>query len=83
MLYRRPTHYQIDQMLPPQIQAAAENECSRGFGGVLRSFDCFWISDMDAIRAASFKPRQLHLARQLGMQTPHTLITNDPAALEE
>lgn len=81
ILYRRPTHYQVDQALPPQVQVAAENECSRGFGGILRSLDCFWVSDMDRIRAASFKPLQLSLARRLGMQTPPTLITNDPSAL--
>src|SRR5579871_1500114 len=36
ILYRRPTHYQVDSILPTQVQYAAENECSRGFGGVLR-----------------------------------------------
>jgi glutathione synthase/RimK-type ligase-like ATP-grasp enzyme len=82
ILYRRPTHYQIDQALPPQVQVAAENECTRGFGGILRSLDCFWISDIDAIRAASFKPRQLNLARRLGMHTPRTLLTNDPLAFQ-
>lgn len=82
ILYRRPTHYQIDQCLPPQVQCAAENECSRGFGGILRSLDCFWVSDMDALRAASFKPRQLSLAHQLGMTIPRTLITNEPEALQ-
>ncbi|MBO0783126.1 MAG: hypothetical protein J2P37_30290, partial [Ktedonobacteraceae bacterium] len=83
MLYRRPTHYQIDPTLPPQVQGAAENECSRGFGGILRSLDCFWVSDIDAIRAASFKPRQLTLARRLGMKTPRTLVTNQPGALKQ
>jgi glutathione synthase/RimK-type ligase-like ATP-grasp enzyme len=81
ILYRRPTHYQIDPTLPPQLQDAAEQECSRGFGGILRSLDCFWISDIDQIRRASFKPLQLTLARQLGMHAPRTLITNTPSAL--
>jgi glutathione synthase/RimK-type ligase-like ATP-grasp enzyme len=37
---------------------------------------------MDRIRASSFKPLQLSLAQRLGMQTPYTLITNDPSALQ-
>jgi glutathione synthase/RimK-type ligase-like ATP-grasp enzyme len=82
ILYRRPTHYVVDATMPPQIQAFAENEAVKGFGGILRSLDCFWMSHQDAIRKAEFKPRQLKHAARLGMKTPRTLITNDPSAVQ-
>lgn len=81
ILYRRPTHYVVDKALPPTVQVFAENEAFKGFGGILRSLDCFWVSHPDALRAANFKPRQLQVAKQHGMRTPRTEITNDPAAL--
>ena len=41
--------------------------------------DCFWVSPLDAIHAAGYKPRQLRLAAELGLRVPRTLITNNPA----
>ena len=81
IFYRRPTHFQVSEDLPERVQVFCENEATKGFGGILRSLDCVWISHIDAIKAASYKPRQLRLASQLGMRTPRTLITNDPEAL--
>jgi glutathione synthase/RimK-type ligase-like ATP-grasp enzyme len=81
VLYRRPTHYEVDATLPEQLQAFAENETSKGFGGILRSLPCFWVSHQDALRATEFKPRQLQRASQLGVRVPRTLITNDPTAV--
>ena len=81
ILYRRPTHYAVDTTMPPQVQAFAENEAVKGFGGILRSLNCFWMSHQDAIRTAEFKPRQLKHAVRFGITTPRTLITNDPNAV--
>jgi glutathione synthase/RimK-type ligase-like ATP-grasp enzyme len=80
VFYRRPTHYRADPALPLPVQAFAENEASKGFGGILRSLDCLWVSHPDALRAAAFKPRQLKVAALLGLRTPRSLITNDAAA---
>ena len=80
ILYRRPTHYRVAEALPTQIQEFAENEASKGFGGILRSLNCFWISRPDALNAAGYKPRQLQIARELGMNIPRTLLTNNPQA---
>lgn len=38
---------------------------------------CFWVNSPWAIRDASSKFYQLQVARELGLQTPETLITND------
>jgi glutathione synthase/RimK-type ligase-like ATP-grasp enzyme len=80
VLYRRPTHYRADRQLPEAVKLFAENEASKGFGGILRSLNCFWMSHPDALRAAGFKPRQLQRAAALGLSVPRTLITNDPEA---
>ncbi len=81
IFYRRPTHYVVDPALPSTVQAFAENEAAKGFGGILRSLDCFWVSHPDALRAAAFKPRQLKVAASLGLRTPSSLVTNDAAAV--
>lgn len=83
ILYRRPTHYRIESHLPKQVQGFAENEANKGFGGILRSLPCYWMSHPDAIRAAGYKPRQLQLACDLGLPIPETLITNSPQAVRD
>jgi len=79
--YRRPSHYQINEQLPDPYRHYADGEASKGFGGVVRSLECLWVSHPDALRAASYKPVQLQQARRLGMRIPRTLITNDPEAV--
>ncbi len=74
ILYRRPTQYQIAKDLPAQIQEFAEQEAHKGFGGILRSLRCFWMSHPDALRAAEYKPRQLRIARELGLHIPGRLL---------
>ncbi|MGB8343820.1 MAG: hypothetical protein WCD86_02995, partial [Ktedonobacteraceae bacterium] len=79
--YHRPREYRIDDRLPDPYKEFAEGEAIRGFGGILRSIDCFWVSHPDTIRAANYKPLQLKLAHEIGFITPRTIITNDPHAL--
>jgi glutathione synthase/RimK-type ligase-like ATP-grasp enzyme len=78
---RRPNHYLVREDFPEIIQGFLENEAYRGFGGVLRSLNCLWVNHLEAQRAAGFKPLQLQIAREVGLQTPKTLITNDPEAV--
>lgn len=78
--YFHPTHYQVNDQLPEPYRDFAEGETRKGFGGVLRSIPCFWVSYPDAITDASFKPLQLKVARDIGFQTPRTLVTNSPDA---
>jgi len=47
------------------------------------SLRCPWLSHHAAIRAAENKPKQLVLARQLGLRVPKTLLTNDPQIAKE
>lgn len=82
VLIRRPSHYQVDPEAPELIQAFLENEALKGFGGILRCLKhALWMNDLDAHRAANFKPVQLQVASQLGLRVPRSLITNDPDAV--
>lgn len=44
--------------------------------------DRYWMSPIWAIRRASQKIPNLRIAKALGLQTPDTLVTNRPAAVE-
>ncbi len=81
ILVRRPSHYHVNEDAPDLVQAFMENEAWKGFGGILRSLDCFWMNELDAHRRANFKPLQLQIASQLGFTTPRSLITNDAGAV--
>lgn len=81
ILYRRPMHYRMNDELLPTHQDFCEHEAAHGFGGLLRSLNCLWVSHPDALRAAGYKPRQLSEAALAGFRIPRTLLTNDPAAV--
>jgi glutathione synthase/RimK-type ligase-like ATP-grasp enzyme len=84
VLVRRPSHYQVDPQSPELIQSFLENEALKGFGGLLRSLDhVLWMNNLDAHRAANFKPVQLQAASQVGLCVPRSLITNDPDAVRQ
>lgn len=62
----------------PVQRAFAEREAATAFRGLWQSTQAFWVNDIASEAAASHKPHQLHLARQLGMTVPETVITNSP-----
>lgn len=76
--YRRPTPLQADSRLPAIQQTFIEREARAGLWGLLRVIRGMWVNHPDAIREAAYKPRQLALAHQLGLDIPRTLITNHP-----
>ena len=47
--------------------------------GLMAAAPGFVLDPPERVRATAHKPRQLALARRLGMATPRTLISNDPA----
>lgn len=61
-------------------QIFIEREARAGLWGLLRAIDGVWVNHPDTIREAAYKPRQLSLAHQLGLDIPQTLITNNPDA---
>jgi len=75
--YRRPTAFDFGDMGEAE-QQFARREALHGIGGILRATDCLWINRPDVDAVAELKPYQLHVAKQVGMRVPRTLLTNDP-----
>jgi glutathione synthase/RimK-type ligase-like ATP-grasp enzyme len=70
----------LDDDLDPAFRAGCANESMAALLGFLDGFrDRRMVNPLVADRAAENKPRQLRVARELGLEIPSTLITNDPA----
>ncbi len=82
--YRRPVPpVPSREVTDPVSFAFAVAETEAALDGLLRTTNCFWVSDPDRIRRAECKPFQLALAAKLGFAIPETIITNDPSAAQE
>jgi hypothetical protein len=76
--YRRA---RIAEKLPemdPQLRHGALLESKALLYGALGSAPCFVIDPPHMVRSNEHKPRQLHIARELGLEIPRSLMTNDP-----
>lgn len=72
---------QIPQTLDRQLRHASFTEARAAAQGLLASLKAFRMDDVQHIRRAENKQLQLQVARELGLDTPRTLTTNDPAAV--
>lgn len=66
-----------DQLAGEARQFAGE-EARCALQGLVRAARWRWVNRPDRNRAASSKPEQLRVAARLGLQTPQTLVSNDP-----
>lgn len=66
--------------LDRQLRHASLGETSAAAHGMLASLKAFRMDHVPHIRHAENKQLQLQVARELGLDTPRTLTTNDPAA---
>jgi len=76
--YRRA---RIAEKLPemePQLRHGAVLESKALLNGALGAAPCFVIDPPHQVRTNEHKPRQLHIARELGLEIPRSLMTNDP-----
>ena len=64
------------------LREFAQRESQEALSGLWRTLDCFWMSHPDAINEASYKPRQLKVAQEMGFQVPKSLISNSPSIVE-
>jgi ATP-grasp ribosomal peptide maturase len=78
--YRRPLDFVFAVGMSATERWWAAGEARMGFGGVLQSLGCRWLSDPVAVARAEYKPVQLAAARRVGLAVPDTMVTNDPAA---
>ena len=66
--------------LDKQLRHASLGEASAAAHGMLASLKAFRVDHLHHIRHAENKQLQLQVARELGLDTPRTLTTNDPTA---
>ena len=69
----------LPQAMDRQLRHGCVTESEAFLRGVLAAAPCFVFDPPELVRKNGHKPYQLSLARRLGMATPRTLITNDPA----
>ncbi len=62
----------------PTSRLFAWSESTEALTGFWRALDCFWMNPPAGDEVAQRKLRQLQLARQVGLEIPATLVTNDP-----
>jgi len=75
VLYRHPSHFELADGLsrPERRHAAAEAWC--GLGGVLSELEVLWVNH-PARESDATKPRQLNVARKVGLGYPPSQVTN-------
>lgn len=67
--------------LDPQLRAASIGEARAVALGTIASLDAYHLDRVVHIRAAEQKPWHLRLAREAGLDTPRTVVTNDASAV--
>jgi len=69
----------LPREMDPQLRMASAGESRAAALGVLAGLEAFRVDREQDIRRAEHKPLQLRLAREVGLEVPPTLVTNDPA----
>ena len=72
---------QLPDDMEPDHRAGAKVVCEEAVWGLLQCQNAFQLDPYDVLESAPTKPRQLQLARALGLEIPRTLITNRPETL--
>jgi MvdD family ATP-grasp ribosomal peptide maturase len=72
----------IPQTLDRQLRNASVLESRVTIQGTIASLKAFHLDPVWTIRRAENKQLQLEVARELGIDIPRTLITNDPQAVQ-
>lgn len=73
----------IPTTMEPQLRHASVQESRMTIQGMIASLKAFHLDPLPNIRHAENKQLQLQVARELGLDTPRTLITNNPEAVRE
>lgn len=69
----------LPRTIEPQMRQGCMIESKAFLRALLAAAPCFVLDPPDLVRSRGHKLYQLRLARELGMDTPRTLVTNDPA----
>ncbi len=80
--WRRPTTFRIDASVSdPKVRRFCDAECDAFLKGVLKSLRVPIVNDPFVEAVAARKPYQLMVARQIGLEIPKTLISNNPESV--
>jgi glutathione synthase/RimK-type ligase-like ATP-grasp enzyme len=78
--WRRPQTFHLDdRMTRSSHRSFALNEAHEAFAGLWQALNVFWINHPTRDEVAARKALQLRAASDVGLETPATLITNNPA----
>ncbi len=78
--WRRPQPFCLhSELTTTDVRNFAYGEIGEAFEGMYQLLDAFWVNDPLLDQRAGRKAYQLTVAQKLGLRTPRTLITNDPA----
>jgi hypothetical protein len=82
---RRPTDPVLPDHLHPADRIPAGRDCQHFVWALwhLVAPDAFWVNPLSPIPSAILKPYQLQLAREIGLEIPPTLCSNDPGRIVE
>lgn len=78
VLYRRPGDFDLPSGMSGPERRFARAQARVGLGGVLASLPVKWINNPSALADCEYKPRQLDLAKTVGLRVPATVVTNAP-----
>lgn len=73
----------LPMKMDPQIRQAAIGESEELLRGMLAALPCFVLDPPDHVKRCGHKPWQQRLAREVGLSTPRTLMTNCPDKARE
>jgi MvdD family ATP-grasp ribosomal peptide maturase len=73
----------IPNTMEKQLREASIGESRATIGGMIASIRGFHFDKLPNIRLADNKQLQLQVAREIGLDTPRTLITNNQQAVKE
>lgn len=76
--WRRPLPFTLHDDLDPEAMSFVYSECHEAFSGALALLDATWVNSPHLDERAQHKPLQLATAKQVGLNVPRTLITNNP-----
>ena len=81
--WRRPQPFGLPQNLnDPVHRQFAMQESDLAFKGLWQTSKALWVNGVNEDAAASNKPWQLQVAKEIGLRIPQTLITNSPEDAE-
>jgi glutathione synthase/RimK-type ligase-like ATP-grasp enzyme len=78
--WRRPQSPDLGAIGNPDVFNFTHQEWQEALNGLWQLVEAPWMNPPALDEVASRKAHQLRVARELGLRTPHTLVTSDPDA---